>query len=261
MIHLALNALPDRMEWFTDASGQELASNPLKDLRVRLAISKSFNRSALVARGLDGLGVATGQMVPTGFAGYVPEIKAPAQDLAGAKALLTEAGYPKGFGVTLACSNGRYVNDANVCQLLGAMLTRVGIDTKVEALPPAVYFSRIPAAKPQYALMLIGWGAGTGSALTTLTDALHSYDPQNGMGANTRGTDDAELDKLTEQASATFDDDARDRLMQQAIRVVERDTVAVPLYTEMTVLAARKGIKVVPRADQQTIVTEWSLSR
>ena len=41
------------------------------------------------------------------------------------------------------------------------------------------------------------------------------------------------------------------------MRVIERDTVAVPLYSEMTVLAARKGINVEPRVDQQTIVNTW----
>lgn len=258
IIYLALNAIPDRMEWFTDAAGKELPTNPFRDARVRLAVSKAFDRAALVARGLDGLGVPAGQMVPTGFDGYVPGIKAPPADIAGAKALLAEAGYPAGFGMTIACSNGRYVNDANICQLLGAMLTRIGIPTKVEVLPPSVYFSRIPASKPQYALMLIGWGSGTGSALPALTDAMHSYDPKGGMGANTRGTYNDEMDALIQQASTAFDAKQRTELMQAAIRVIERDTVAVPLYAEMTVLAARKGIVVEPRADQQTIVTTWT---
>ena len=101
-------------------------------------------------------------MVPSGFDGYVPTIAAPPADPAGAKALLAEAGYPSGFGITVHCSNGRYVNDAGICQMLGAMLTRAGIASKVEVMPPSMYFSRIPASNPQFALMLIGGGAGGG---------------------------------------------------------------------------------------------------
>lgn len=257
IIYLALNTLPDRMEWFTDASGKELPANPFRDARVRQAVSKAFDRRALVARGLDGLGVPAGQMAPAGFDGSVPDIAAPAADVAGAKALLAQAGYPSGFGMTIACSGGRYVNDSTICQMLGGMLTRVGINTKVEVMPPSIYFSRIPAAKPQFALMLIGWGSGAASAIDMLTDAMHSYDPQKGMGANTRGTNNPEMDNLIQQASTTFDAARRTALMQQAMRVIERDTVAVPLYSEMTVLAARKGIKVEPRVDQQTIVNTW----
>lgn len=258
IIYLALNALPDRMDTITDAAGQELPTNPFRDPRVRLAVSKALDRRALVARGLDGLGVATGQMVPTGFDGYVNDIEAPAADVPGARALLAEAGYPQGFRTTIACSNGRYVNDGTMCQLLGAMLTRAGIQAKVEAMPPTLYFSRILASNPQFPVMLIGWGASTGSALTTLMDAMHSYDPKRGLGANTRGTNNPEMDDLVRQASQAFDAQTRTGLMQRAVRIIARDTVAVPLYSEMTVLAARKGIVIEPRADQQTIVTTWT---
>lgn len=258
IIYLALNSVPEGGEQFTDTSGRALPANPLRDVRVRQAVSVAIDRRALVSRGLDGLGVPAGQMVPTGFDGWVSDIPAPAPDVAAAKANLAAAGFPAGFGTTIGCSNGRYVNDAVMCQLLGALLTRAGIQTKVDASPPAVFFSRIPAAKPQYALMLIGWGSGTGSALNALTDAMHSYDAAKGMGANTRGTDNPEMDRLIEQASTTFDAKERTRLMQAAIRVSARDTVIVPLYAEMTVLAARKGIGVEPRADQQTVVNTWT---
>ena len=40
--------------------------------------------------------------------------------------------------------------------------------------------------------------------------------------------------------------------------VVRRDTIAIPLYSEMTVLAARRGVTAIPRADQQTIVNSWT---
>ena len=124
----------------------------------------------------------------------------------------------------------------------------------VEVLPPNMYFSRVPAANPQFALMLLGWGMGTGTAMTALTDAMHSYDPAKGMGANARGTNNPEMDAVIERASRSFDEAERTALMRQALAVIRRDTVAVPLYAEMTVLAARRGIWVEPRADQQTIV-------
>ncbi len=258
IIYLGMNVPPDRMTWFTDKDGKELPANPFRDKRVRLAVSKAFDRRALVERGLDGLGVPAGQMVPSNFGGFDSATKADAPDPAGARALLAEAGYPQGFGLTIHCSNGRYVNDSGVCQMLGAMLSRVGIATKVEVLPPNIYFSRIPAAAPQFALMLLGWGLGTGSALSTLTDALHSYDAAKGLGSNARGTNSDELDAVIEQASTTIEEPARLALIRQAMAVVRRDSIAIPLYSEMTVLAARQGITAIPRADQQTIVNSWS---
>ena len=258
IIYLGLNVPPDRMAWFTDKDGKELAANPFRDKRVRLAISKAIDRRALVEKGIDDLGVPAGQMVPSNFGGFDAATKADPADPAGARALLAEAGYPQGFGLTIHCSNGRYINDSGICQMLGSMLSRVGIATKVEVLPPNIYFSRIPAANPQFALMMLGWGLGTGSALSTLTDALHSYDAAKGLGSNTRGTNSEELDRIIERASTTFDEPARLQLIRDAMAVVRRDTIAIPLYSEMTVLAARRGVTAIPRADQQTIVNSWT---
>lgn len=258
IIYLGLNIPPERMTWFTAKDGTELPANPFKDPRVRLALSKAIDRRGLVEKGLDGLGVPAGQMVPSNFGGFDAGARADPADPAGARALLAQAGYPNGFGLTIHCSNGRYINDSGVCQMLGSMLSRVGITTKVEVLPPNIYFSRIPAADPQFALMLLGWGLGTGSAMSTLTDALHSYDPAKGLGSNTRGTNSDELDRLIEQASVTFDEPRRLELIRQAMAVIRRDTITIPLYSEMTVLAARRGINAIPRADQQTIVNSWT---
>ncbi|MBC7800927.1 MAG: ABC transporter substrate-binding protein [Gemmatimonadaceae bacterium] len=257
IIYLALNSLPERMTWFTDRAGAPLDRNPFRDARVRLAVSKAIDRRALVERGVDGLGVPAAQMAPSGFDGFDPTAQIEIPDPAGARALLTDAGYPNGFGITLHCPNGRYVNDSGICQLLGSMLSRVGIMTQVDAQPPSMFFTRIRPSDLQSALMMIGWGLGGGSALSALTDAMHSYDTGTGLGANTRGTNSPEMDGFIKQASREFDAERRTSLMLQAMAVSRRDTIVVPLYAEMTVLAARKGITIEPRADQQTIVTGW----
>ena len=66
--------------------------------------------------------------------GYYPE---------GAKKLLAEAGYPKGFALTVAAPNNRYINDEQVAQAVAQMLARVGIATRVEALPINVYLTKM----------------------------------------------------------------------------------------------------------------------
>jgi ABC-type transport system substrate-binding protein len=66
--------------------------------------------------------------------GATKNLKVEAYDPEGAKKLLAEAGYPDGFGITIHAPNNRYVNDARIAQAVAQMLTRVGIDTKVDAL-------------------------------------------------------------------------------------------------------------------------------
>ena len=82
----------------------------------------------------------TGQFVPEGMVGWVPDMKPEAYDPAGAKKLLAEAGYPDGFALTLHCTNNRYTNDEKVGQAAAQFLARIGMEMSVRALPSNVFF-------------------------------------------------------------------------------------------------------------------------
>ena len=69
MIHLHLDSNRDESPFVTDKAGKPLERNPLKDARVRKAISKAINRKAIVERVMEGLAMPAGQLVPEGFFG------------------------------------------------------------------------------------------------------------------------------------------------------------------------------------------------
>src|SRR5436853_1496064 len=86
--------------------------NPFKDVRVRRALNLAVDREAIKKVTMRGLSLPAGIMVAPGVHGYAKDIDVVARyDVAGAKKLLAEAGYPNGFEFTLDCPNGRYVND------------------------------------------------------------------------------------------------------------------------------------------------------
>ena len=49
-MYLHLDTACDKTPFVTDKAGKPLGRNPLKDLRVRRAMSKAINRQALVGR-------------------------------------------------------------------------------------------------------------------------------------------------------------------------------------------------------------------
>jgi peptide/nickel transport system substrate-binding protein len=160
LIYLHMDSDRDVSPFVTDKAGKPLAKNPLKDPRVRKAISKAINRPAMVDKVMEGEAVPAGQLVPEFLFGATKNLKVEAFDPEGAKKLLAEAGYPEGFGLTIHAPNNRYVNDAKVAQAVAQMLSRIGIDTKVVAMPSATYFTQ--ATDLKFSFMLLGWSTGTG---------------------------------------------------------------------------------------------------
>ncbi|HKA45455.1 MAG TPA: ABC transporter substrate-binding protein [Burkholderiales bacterium] len=256
LMYLHMDTARDKSPFVTDKTGKPLDKNPLRDLRVRQALSKAINRRGLVDRIMEGAAVPTGQLMPEGFFGYAPGIKVDAYDPDGAKKLLAQAGYPDGFGLTLHAPNNRYVNDEQVAQAVAQMLARVGIQTKVDAMPSAVFFSR--ASKLEFSFMLVGWGAETMEASSPLKALLATFNNEKGLGASNRGRySNPKMDAVLDQALATVDDGRREKLLQQATEIGVGDLGIIPLYHQHNLWATRKGIAYAPRADERTLAHEF----
>jgi len=115
--------------------------NPFADARVRRAVSMAIPRQAVAERIMDGLALPASQLVPPGHPGYAPEVKLEAYNLARAKQLLADAGYPDGFAVTLSTPNDRNVNGVKVVEAIAQSLARIGVKVAVNAVPLPVYLT------------------------------------------------------------------------------------------------------------------------
>jgi len=233
--------------------GSELAENPLRDLRVRQAIDLAIDRETMVDIVLEGLGKPANQVMPEGFFGSNADIAMPEYNLAKARQLLADAGYPDGFEVDLYCTSDRLPGDGAICQGLGQMMTQAGIKTNVNAISRTVYF---PAqARLDYSVFMNGWGSLTGEASYTLGGLAHSNNPEVKLGAFNRiGYKNDEVDGLLQAAAQMMDEGQRRATYEEAMALVVADKAYISIVQLQTVWAAKAGmLQFTTRFDEDTL--------
>ena len=256
VIYFNFDHLERASPFVTGKDGKPLAKNPLRDLRVRKAISKAINRPAIAERVMEGQATPAGQLVSEKLFGNVPGMKAEAYDPDGAKKLLAEAGYPDGFNLTIHGPSGRYVNDEKIVQAVAQMLTRVGIASKVETAPMGPYSGR--ASKQEFSFHMVGWGASTGEASSPLRSLLATFNRDKGLGAVNWGRySNAKVDYVVEQAIQQVDDENRRAMLQQATKLAMDDLGIMPVHFQYTIWATKKGVAYAPRTDEYTLAFQF----
>jgi peptide/nickel transport system substrate-binding protein len=245
-----LRAADENSPFITDNDGRPLGRNPLRDVRVRRALSMAIDRNAITSRLMEGAATPSGQFLPPGTFSHVPDIQAPAHDPDAARRLLAEAGYPNGFRIQLNSPNDRYINDARIAQAVGQMWTRIGVRTAVEAQTWATFVGR--AGRQEYSAHLIGWGSNPDGS-HPMRNIIATVTREKGWGASNRGRySNPELDALLDQSLAELDEAKREQLLIRIQRMAAEDVAVIPLHIQTNIWAMRRTLAHSPRVDELT---------
>jgi peptide/nickel transport system substrate-binding protein len=230
--------------------------NPFKDIRVREAFFKAVDVELIKTRVMRGLSTPSALMVAPQLFPLSKDFTRPKFDPDEAKKLLTEAGYPDGFEVTMDCPNDRYVNDAAICQAVVGMLARIGVRVNLLAQPKAQYFAKV--LKPggfQTSFYLLGWTPATLDSQNVLYDIMGCRDdPKSSRGeANLGGYCNKNMDAIADKVLLETDTTKRDLLIKQAFEIAAKDYGYIPLHQQALAWGVSKKLKVVQRADNAVL--------
>lgn len=223
--------------------------NPFQDVRVRRAMSMAIDIEAIRTRVMRGQARPTAQIFGPGVNGFLEENdrRAP-MDIEAARRLLTEAGYPNGFGVTLDCPNDRYVNDEAICTAAVAMLARIGIRVTLAAQTRARFFAEVNAPRYNTSFYLLGWTPNTYDAHNALFNLAGTRDGTRGV-FNNGGYSNPAFDTLVSQIEVETTPARRQALITQASRILQEDVAYIPLHQQQVVWASRTNITLQQQAD------------
>ena len=228
----------------------------LADRRVRRAIALALDRPAIIRAKLGGLAVpATGLLPPTHWA-YWGDVPRWDHDLAAARRLLDEAGYPDPDGdgpmprLHLVYKTSADAFRLAIARVIAAQLAEVGIAVEVRPFEFATFFADVKKGAYQIATMQ--------TSDITEPDFYFMYfhsswipTPDNPDGFNRWRYRNAEVDRLTLAGREELDRDKRIQLYAEVQRLVAADVPIVPLWHEDNVVLSNidvQGYTVTPNA-------------
>jgi glutathione transport system substrate-binding protein len=174
-------------------------------------------------------------------------------DVAKAKQLLAEAGYPNGFETEL-WSAYNHTTAQKVIQFLQQQLAQVGIKAKIQALEAGQRVQMVEGVQDPAAagvrLYYVGWSSSTGEADWALRPLLasESWPPRL---FNTAYYKNEKVDANLTKALAVTDRNEKARLYREAQEQIWNDAPWAPLVTERLLSAHNKklsGVYVMPDA-------------
>ncbi len=229
--------------------GSVKGRNPFKDIRVRKALYHAIDIETLKTKLMNGLAAPTGSLVPSKLAQFNDEsfeTRLPF-DLAKARALMAEAGYPEGFEVTMDCTNNRYINDEEICIALASMWAQIKVKLKVFAQPRSTWFVKME--KQDTSLYLLGWGGAVTDAETTFTPVMRARGEKGQGYYNWGGVKNEKFEALAAASAVEADPKKREAQVKAALREYIDQVHLIPLHRQVIPWAARRNVEVVHRAD------------
>ena len=209
---------------------------PLNNGKVRRALALAVDRAGIVEKLLRGGQKPASTITPPGLPGYTPPAGTPT-DLAAAKKLLAEAGYPEGKGLPpLELLHNTSANNRLIAEAVQEMWRRdLGLDVRLVNQEYKVVLAERRAGR--YQILLSDW-VGDYLDATTFLDLWRSD-----SGNNHTGWGSPEYDALLFAAARATTAGERAAQLQKAEAVMLNASPVIPLYYNTHVFLAQPSVK------------------
>jgi len=214
------------------------AVKPFDDVRVRQALCYGIDKQAILDLAFDGLGTPLGtSMLPTIGGGkyyddsvtdYYPH------DVAKAKELLTEAGYPNGFDMTITVPSN-YQPHVDTAEVIAQQLKEIGVNVTIEPVEWATWLNDVYKER-QYQSTITGLDSDN----MTARKFLERFNTSSSK--NFTNYDNAEYDALYAKVIACTDENEQVELYRQMERNLTENAANVYVQDLADLVAVRNGV-------------------
>jgi peptide/nickel transport system substrate-binding protein len=214
---------------------------PFDKKEVRQAVAYAIDRDKLIETLLEGRASRLDGPLGPGQYGYDPDLSPQySYNPEKAKELLAKAGYPDGVDVELDTPVGRYTLDKQLTEAMAAMLTEVGIRTKLLTPEWPTLWANVQKGKVAFFYM------GRGSMLDP-SSALHQYFKTGG--SPRIGYSNLEVDRLLDKELQTFEPAERKKYLSEAMSIITEEAPAHFLWRHQLLWGLSDEVDYKPRPD------------
>ncbi|WP_243296538.1 ABC transporter substrate-binding protein [Bacillus litorisediminis] len=216
--------------------GFNVNAEPLNHEKVRQALSLATNRQSIADIVWNGDAIISGPVAPSmgDWAIDVTQHELYSNDLEKAKQLLTEAGYPDGFDITITTAS-TYADMVDTAQILQQQWAEIGVNAEIKQIEWGEY---IDTWSNTSADILVGRnGSGTDP-----DRALNYFFHTNGS-ANVWGFSDSEFDSLVETGKTAINPDERKQIYVEAQERLLELSPNLFLVSPMKYVAVRNSVE------------------
>jgi ABC-type transport system substrate-binding protein len=197
--------------------------SPFHDKRVRQAVSLAIDRDAINQAECDGLGRVDGNWINDDVE-YGLEWPKWQHDVAMAKGLMTEAGYPNGFNVDWVTPVPNYYSRG---ERIVSQLRAIGIRARLQTMERGVFLKRLQGGLKEWpGVQIILNAARVGGTWSNWYDSYMKCGGFNGRDRNCV----PELDAQFERYLASADRSERQRLAEEIQRQILENYYFVPVF-------------------------------
>lgn len=212
-----------------------------KNVKVRQAMAYAVNNAGIVEKIMKGRAGAAAQNSPKGYQGYNAALQ-PRFDLEKAKQLMKEAGYEKGFTVTMVAPNNRYVNDEKIAEATAAMLSKIGIKVELKTMPKAQYWDQFDLQVAD--IQMIGWHSDTEDSANFYEYLYMCPNKETGRGQYNSGNYcNKKVDEITLASMSETDVKKRMAMLQEVEKILFDEAAFIPFHWQMLSWAGSAKLK------------------
>jgi len=213
------------------------AEKPFDDVRVRQALCYAVDKQEIINLAFDGYGSPIGSSMYPAFGKYFDESLTNyyTRDIEKAKALLTEAGYPEGFSMTITVPSN-YQPHIDTAQVVVEQLEAIGVTAEIQLVEWGAWVSDVYAGR-QFQSTMVGVDASNMTARALLERFTSEYS-KNFINYNSPAYDD-----LFQQALSVGDDAQQTEIYKQMEKDLTENAANVYIQDLTDLVAVRKGVE------------------